>query len=98
MLSHRKSAAPGTGVALGGRRSIQKTRFAPCATVTLPASRVRDSPSDPGWSSGAAGVIAAPAMVLVGWTLKLSCVAAPAVMLNGVEVVPLRLPPLAVSV
>src|SRR2546421_431661 len=27
-----------------------------------------------------AGVIAAPATVLLGWTLKLSCVAAPAVM------------------
>src|SRR2546429_224173 len=45
-----------------------------------------------------AGVIAAPATVLLGWTLKLSCVAAPAVMLSGVEVVPLMFSLVAVSV
>src|SRR5436190_224581 len=72
--------------------------FAPTATVSVPAQPLPSFPTRRSSDLCTAGVIAAPATVLLGWTLKLSCVAAPAVMLNGVEVVPLRLPLLAVSV
>src|SRR3989441_9097985 len=57
--------------------------FVPMATVTLPANAVAVFP----WASCAvtctAGVIAAPAMALLGGTVNASCVAAPGVTLKA---------------
>src|SRR5438874_1174754 len=72
--------------------------LAPSATVTLLVKPVAVFSCTCRHATCLGGVIADLSTVLLGWTLKLSCVAAPAVMLNGVEVVPLRLPLLAVSV
>src|SRR5436190_1113976 len=59
------------------------------ALPILPVKPVAVFPCPSSAVTCTAGVIAAPATVLLGWTLKLSCVAAPAVMLNGVDVVPI---------
>src|SRR5437867_2684922 len=96
MLSPGNVATPATGATVVVPERVPLPGFAPSAIVTLPVDRVTTRPYPTHRTTSIAGVIAAPATVLLGWTLKLSCVAAPAVMLNGVEVVPLRLPLLAV--
>src|SRR5205809_1078880 len=93
-----RAAPPASADTALVRARVPLPGFAPSATVTLLVKPVAVFHCPSSAVTCTAGVIAAPAMVLLGWTLKLSCVAAPAVMLNGVEVVPLRLPPLAVSV
>src|SRR3989442_2546748 len=98
MLGPGNGARPATGGSGGGPEGCPLAGFAPSATVTLPAKPVAVFPCPSSAVTCTAGVIAAPATVLLGWTLKLSCVAAPAAMLNGVQVVPLRLPLLTVSV
>src|SRR5207302_663389 len=96
MLSPGNVATPATGATVVVPERVPLPGFAPSATVTLLVKPVAVFPCPSSAVTCIAGVIAAPATVLLGWTLKLSCVAAPAVMLNGVEVVPLRLPLFAV--
>src|SRR5690348_1319526 len=60
--------------------------FVPSATVTFAVNWVAVLPSASCAVTCTGGVIAAPAVVLEGWTLNTSCVAAPGVMLNGVLV------------
>src|SRR5256886_1271213 len=65
---------------------VPPPRFVPSATVTLPLNWVAVFP----WASCAvtwtAGAMAAPAVVLLGWTLKTSCVGVPTATLNAVLV------------
>src|SRR5207249_7125054 len=72
------AAARGVGPAGGPRRG-----FAPRAMVTLPLNPVAVLP----WASCAttwtAGVIAAPARALLGWTVNSSVAAVPGVILNA---------------
>src|SRR5437773_259316 len=96
MLSPGNVATPATAATAVVPERVPLPGFAPSATVTLPAKPVAVFPCPSSAVTCTAGVIAAPATVLLGWPLKLSCLAAPAGMLNGVELVPLRLPPLAV--
>src|SRR5205823_3672610 len=98
MLSPGNVATPATAATVVVPERVPLPGFAPSAIVTLPVKPVAVFPCPSSAVTCIAGVIAAPATVLLGWTLKLSCVAAPAVMLNGVEQAPLRLPLLAVSV
>src|SRR5437762_2396279 len=98
MLSPGHVATPATAATAVVPERVPLPGFAPSATVTWPAQPAAASPFRSRAVTCSAGVIAAPAAVLVGWTVNPSCVAAPAVMLNGAEVVPLRLAPLAVSV
>src|SRR5206468_620885 len=98
MLTPGNVATPATAATVVVPERVPLPGFAPSATVTLLVQPVAVFPCPSSALTCTAGVIPAPATVLLGWTLKLSCVAAPAVMLNGVEVVPLRLPLLAVSV
>src|SRR5437762_2481137 len=61
--------------------------FVPIATVTFPVNPVAVLPF-PSWAvTSTAGVIAAPAVVVLGCTLNTSCVAVPAVILNAALVV-----------
>jgi hypothetical protein len=57
------------------------------ATVTLPRKLVALLPKASRALTWIAGVIVAPAISLLGWTVKASCVAAPAVTSNAVLVV-----------
>src|SRR5437762_11103787 len=98
MLTPGNVATPATAATVVVPERVPLPGFAPSATVTLSVRPVAVFSCRSSAVAFIAGVLAAPATVLLGWTLKLSCVAAPAVMLNGVEVVPLRLPLLAVSV
>src|SRR5438876_193079 len=98
MLSPGNVATIGSAATAARAESAALAGSSRCATDPLlaqPAALFRCPSSD---VTCTAGVIAAPAAVLVGCTVKLSCVAAPAVMLNGVQVVPLTLAPFAVSV
>src|SRR5256885_11336547 len=98
MLSPGNVATPATAATVVVPESVPLPGFAPSATVTLPVKPVAVFPCPSSAVICTAGVIAAPATVLLGWTLKLSCVAAPAVMLNGGEEDPLTLLLLPVSV
>src|SRR5437762_714655 len=98
MLSPGNVATPATAATAVVSESVPLPGFAPCATVTLLLQPVAVFPCPPSAPTRRAAVLAAPAAVLLGCTLNPSCVAAPAVMLNGADVVPLALPPFAVSV
>src|SRR2546427_2139983 len=87
MLSPGNVATPAPAATAVVPERVPLPGFAPSPTVTLPVKPVAVFPCPSSAVTCTAGVIPAPATVLLGWTLKLSCVAAPAVMLNGVEVV-----------
>src|SRR5437773_844057 len=96
MLSTEKVATPATAATVFVPDRVPLHGFVPIATVTFPARPASDLPF-PSWAViWTAGVIAAPATVFVGSTLKTSAVAVAGVMLNAVLV---ALPaPVAVSV
>src|SRR5947208_1988030 len=98
MLSPGNVATPATAATVVVPERVPLPGFAPSAIVTLPVKPVAVFPCPSSAVTCTAGVIAAPAAVFVGWTQNPSCVAAPAVMLNGVVVVPLRLVLFAASV
>src|SRR5216117_401113 len=83
MLSPANVAAPLTAFSDVVPERVPPPGFVPMATVTLPPNAVAVFP----WASCAvtctAGVIAAPAVVLVGGTVNASCVAAPGVTLKA---------------
>src|SRR5712692_9868283 len=83
MLRVENVATPATAAMLAVPPSVPLPGFVPIATVTVPVNPVAVLP----WASWAvtwtAGVIAAPAVVAVGCTLKLSFVAAPGVIANA---------------
>src|SRR2546427_38085 len=72
--------------------------FAPIATVTVPVNPVAVFPCVSRAVPGAAGVIAAPAVAVVGWTVNTSCVAVPGVILNAVLAAPIIPPAVATTV
>src|SRR5205809_955255 len=98
MLTPGNVATPATAATVVVAERVPLPGFAPSATVTLLVKPVAVFPCPSSAVTCTAGVMAAPAAVLLGWELGRSWGGAPAVMLNGVEVVPLRLPLLAVSV
>ena len=83
MLSPVNVATPLTALDDVVPERVPPPGLVPMATVTLPPNAVAVFP----WASCAvtctAGVIAAPAMVLVGGTVNASCVAAPGVTLKA---------------
>src|SRR5436190_24398523 len=98
MLSPGNVATPATAATVVVPERVPLPGFAPSATVTLLVKPVAVFPCPSSAVTCTAGVIAAPATVLLGWALNLSCVAAPAATVNGVQVVPLSPAPLAASV
>src|SRR5437867_237587 len=87
MLNPEKVATPATAATVLVPDKVPVLGFVPIATVMLPVTPVAVLPL-PSWAvTSTAGVIAAPATVFVGSTLKTSAVAVPAVMLNAVLVV-----------
>src|SRR5207247_9617515 len=83
MLSPANVAAPLTAFSDVVPERVPPPGFVPMATVQLPPNAVAVFP----WASCAvtctAGVIAAPAMALLGGTVNASCVAAPGVTLKA---------------
>src|SRR5512145_977822 len=90
MLRFAKLATPALAATVVVPERVPLPGFVPMATVTLPVNPVAVFP----WASRAvtwtAGVIEAPAVVLVGGTVKTSRAAAPGVISNDVLVAPPR--------
>src|SRR5437773_1466317 len=96
MLSPEKVATPLTAAWVSVPASVPLLGFVLIATVMFPVNPVAVLPLSSWAVPSTAGVIAAPAVVVLGCTLNTNCVAEPAVMLNAALVV---LPaPVAVSV
>src|ERR671922_3069856 len=83
MLKAENVATPATAATLFVPDKVPVLGFVPSATVTLPVKPVAVFPCASCAVTCTAGVIAAPAAVLVGCTLNTSCVAVPAVMLKA---------------
>src|SRR5204862_6851936 len=91
MLSPGKLATPATAATVLVPDKVPVLGFVPIATVIFPVNPVAVLPL-PSWAvTSTAGVIAVPAVVVLGCTENTSCVAVPAVMLNAV-LVPLPAP------
>ena len=88
MLKLAKLATPSTAVAVVGPESVPPPGFTTIDMVTVPANPVAVLPSASRAVTWTAGVIAAPAVVLVGCTVNTSVVAAPGVTLNAVLTAP----------
>src|SRR5437773_12454913 len=83
MLSPEKVATPLTAAWVSVPVSVPVLGFVPIATVIFPVNPVAVLPL-PSWAvTSTAGVIAVPAVVVLGCTLNTNCVAEPAVMLNA---------------
>src|SRR2546430_2348650 len=96
MLNVENVATPPLAATVAVPESVPPPALVPIATVTFPVNPVAVLLLASSAVTCAAGVIAAPADVLLGCTEKTSCVAVPAVILNAVLV---ALPaPVAVSV
>src|SRR5438046_2657947 len=96
MLNGENVAAPPLAATVVVPASVPLPGFVPIATVTFPVNPVAVLLLASSAVTCTAGVIAAPADVVLGCTENTSCVAVPAVILNAVLVV---LPaPVAVSV
>src|SRR5437763_14215420 len=97
MLRVENVATPATAATVVVPARAPPPGFVPIAAVTLPLNPVAVLPCASWTVTCTAGVIVAPAAVLLGCTLNTSCVAAPVVMVNGADVAPLRLALLAAS-
>src|SRR2546426_12101399 len=87
MLSPEKLATPATAATVLVPDKVPVLGFVPIASVMFPVNPVAVLPL-PSWAvTSTAGVIAAPAVAVLGCTLNTSWVAVPAVMLNAVLVV-----------
>ncbi len=93
-----KLATPFTAATVVVPLSVLPPGLEPSATVTLPVKLGTAFPAASSAVTWTAGLIAAPATVFDGWTMKASCVAVPGMMSNAVLVTGPRPPPLAVSV
>src|SRR6266576_3329192 len=76
-------ATPATAATTFVPASVPVLGFVPIATVMFPVNPVAVFPCASCAVTCTAGVITAPATVVVGWTLNTSAVAVPAVMLNA---------------
>src|SRR5207249_7487029 len=81
-LRSENVATPATAATLVVPASVPLPGFAPSATVTVPVQPVAVFPCASCAATCTAGVIAAPAVALLGCTVNTSCPALPAVMLN----------------
>src|SRR5437870_2454600 len=87
MRTREKVATPRTAAWVSVPASVPLLGFVLIATVMFPVNPVAVLPL-PSWAvTSTAGVIAAPAVVVLGCTLNTSCVAVPAVILNAALVV-----------
>ena len=93
MLRFANVATPETAAAVAVPESVPPPALGPSVTFTLPAKPVATLPSASWAVTCTAGVIAAPAVALVGCTLKTSALGAPAVTLNAALVAPPPPPP-----
>src|SRR5437879_12000082 len=83
MLSPENVATPPTAATVFVPDRVPVLGFVPIATVTFAVNPLAVLPL-PSWAViWTAGVIAAPAVVVLGCWAKTSCVAPPAVMLNA---------------
>ena len=98
MVSVEKVATPFTAVTLVVPERVPPPGFVPSATVTVPVNPVAVFPCASSAVTCTAGVIAAPAVVLFGGTVKTSWAAAPDVTLNAALVAGLTALAAAVSV
>src|SRR5436190_448812 len=83
MLRPANVATPPVAATIVVPDSAPLPGFVPSATVTFAVNWVAVFPCASCAVTCTAGVIGAPAVVLDGWTVNTSCVAAPGVMLNG---------------
>src|SRR2546430_3206623 len=88
MLRFANVATPATAAAVAVPESVPPPALGPSVTFTLPTKPVATLPSASWAVTCTAGVIAAPAVALVGCTLKTSTLGAPAVTLNAALVPP----------
>src|SRR6266704_4927373 len=88
MLRFANVATPATAAAVAVPESVPPPALGPSVTFTLPAKPVATLPSASSAVTCTAGVIAAPAVALVGCTVKTSTLGAPAVTLNAALVAP----------
>src|SRR6266571_2275165 len=88
MLRFGNVATPATAAAVVVPDSVPPPALEPIVTFTLPAKPVATLPSASCAVTCTAGVIAAPAVAVVGCTLKTSTLGAPAVTLNAALVPP----------
>src|SRR5205814_1504895 len=87
MLSPANVATPATAATVFVPDKVPVLGFVPIATVMFPVNPLAVLPLASWAVTSTAGVIAAPAVVVLGCTLNTSCVAVPAVILNAVLVV-----------
>src|ERR1051325_1187818 len=93
-----KVATPPDAATVAVPESTPPEGLVPMARVTLSVAVVTRFPCASWMDTCTAGVIAAPAVVLLGCTENASFAAAPAAMLNALLAAPVRLAPDAVSV
>src|SRR2546428_1375750 len=93
MLRFANVATPETAAAVAVPESVPPPALGPSVTFTLPAKPVATLPSASWAVTCTAGVIAAPAVALVGCTLKTNALRAPAMTLNAPLVAPPPPPP-----
>src|SRR3989442_109609 len=86
MLSPAKVATPATAATVLVPDKVPALGFVPIATVMFPVNPVAVLPLASWAVTSTAGVIAAPAVVVLGRTENTNCVAVPAVILNAVLV------------
>src|SRR5437773_250009 len=86
MFSPENVATPATAATVFVPDKVPLLGFVPIATVTLPVNPVAVFPFAPWAVAPTAGVMAVPAVVVLGCTLNTSCAAVPAVILNAVLV------------
>src|SRR5882672_4726406 len=98
MLSVENVATPALAATVAVPESVPPLGLVPIATVTLPVKPVAVLPFASCAVTCTAGVMLAPATVLVGWTLNTSVAAAPGVMSKAELVAGVRLGPLAARV
>src|SRR5690242_19766737 len=98
MLRLEKVATPAAAVTLVVPASVPPPALLPIATVTVPANPVATLPLASNAVTCTAGVITAPATVLVGCPVNTNWLAAPTVMLNALLVAPVAPAAVAVSV
>src|SRR2546428_4585661 len=87
MLSPAKVATPATAATVLVPDKVPALGFVPIATVMFPVNPVAVLPLASWAVTSTAGVIAAPAVVVLGSTVNISCVAVPAAMLNAALIV-----------
>src|SRR5213083_3809362 len=98
MLRVENVATPATAATVAVPDRVPSPGLVPSAAVTLPLNPVGVLPCASWTVTCTAGVIVAPAVVLVGCTVNTSWLADPGVMVNGADVAPVRLALLAASV